>query len=94
MIYAYCGNAILARLNLIKGPNINVRNSDRYTSLYWAASPGHTTVQLLLENELDITAEDSKGQVALDVAKENEYEEVVKPLEHLGNNTNAGTPLS
>jgi len=70
-----------------QGANVNLTDERGNTALHYVASRfivdiklQITISQILVENGIDINIKNSKGETALDLAKENNYEEIISLL--------------
>lgn len=82
LITAAQSNDILTAGSLLeKGADVNYRDQDQRTALYWASMNGHAEmVSLLLEKGADVYAETREGWTAYRRAYTNNHTEVVKLL--------------
>jgi ankyrin repeat protein len=79
---AYFGVAGAVEALLHKGVEIDAKNSDNQTPLWWAALNGHEAVVklLLITGKVDVDPKDWCGQTPLSQAAKNGHEAVVKLL--------------
>jgi len=79
---AYGGNDIRIRLLLLRGADVNFRDSfSGYTPLIQAASQGRTeAVKVLIKSGADINARNNFGWTAIMLAAENNHSQIVRIL--------------
>jgi ankyrin repeat protein len=74
--FEVCGRAPRGLLDVIRGG---------YTALMYASREGHTEVaKLLIEEGVDVNAENNSGRTALKIARKRGRDEIVKLLEEAG----------
>jgi len=74
-------NKTTIQMLLDKGAYINVKDSEGYTPLMFAAQEGYAqTVQFLLNKGASIDTETNNGHTALSIAIQNDHKEVVEVL--------------
>ena len=79
------GHIDCVKLLVESGAEVDTRNNDGDTPLFWAASKGHIeVVQLLIEQHADVNACDSKGRSCLWTAAFNGHTDVVRALVSAG----------
>lgn len=71
-------NQLVTRL-IEKGADVNILTSDKWTPLFYASLNGHTeTVRFLIAKGADVNAKDIDGNTALDVADNEDIEEILR----------------
>ena len=73
------GNFASVRALIKLGANVNAKDRSRWTPLHYAASEGYLNiVRFLLQNNADVTALNSEGQLAVDLAEEGEIKKLLR----------------
>jgi hypothetical protein len=89
-ISAHRGHEAVVRLLVEKGADVEAKNKDGWTALYWAVRYGNAAmVRLLLENGAEVDTKDNYGRTALYRAVMEENEAVVQMLVGKGASINA-----
>jgi hypothetical protein len=84
---AYFGVVAVVKLLLDKQADVDSKDGDGRTPLWWAAENGHeAVVKLLLDKQADVDSKDGDGRTPLSWAAENGHEAVVKLLLRTGLN--------
>lgn len=82
-----CGYQAVIEVLLKAGADANIKDKHQATALMWAAHRDHhAVVQLLLERcpDLDLNAQNKRGDTALKIAQFNQCKTVVKLLKAAG----------
>ena len=85
IIAAIGGHTDRVKALLEQGVDVNAKDNDGYTALFFAALKGHTdTVKALLEQGADVNAKTNDGLTALLAAKTMGHEEIIRMLKKAG----------
>ncbi|KAL6892082.1 ankyrin repeat-containing domain protein [Trichoderma evansii] len=81
-LVAYFGAEEVARALFHNTREVNAKDTNGRTPLFWAAKNGHeAVVKLLLEKGANLEAEDERGRTPLSLAAEYGHEAIVKLLQ-------------
>ncbi len=84
------GDLVAVNTLIAHGADVNAKDGNGQTALYWATTGGHTDVmQTLLAHGADVNAKNISGQTALEVAAQLGHNDVVKTLLARGADVNA-----
>ncbi|KAI5789480.1 ankyrin repeat-containing domain protein, partial [Pyronema domesticum] len=82
--WIHVGCESVVRLLLTRDPDVNSKDNDGRSALWWASFCGREeVVKLLLERkDIEIDSADNKGRTALSMASGNGHTSIVNLLEH------------